>query len=121
MENVSKLPKIKYFFFDFLIPPSPALPGGLTDQRKIPQMPLKRLKIVRIQKVIPLFTLTFYKESNGMGYFIHKCVFKKTSIFPGFKIQVKMQNFHFFPIWIVTSSLLLPGKLKFACGFFVLF
>ena len=60
--------------------------------------------MVRIQKVIPLFTITFYKESNGMGIFFHKCVFKKTLFFPGLRIQVKMQIFNFF----LFGSLYLP-------------
>ena len=39
-----------------------------------------------------------------MGNFFHKCVFKKTLIYPGLRIQVKMQIFHFF----LFGSLYLP-------------
>ena len=35
-------------------------------------------KIVRIQKAIPFFWLTFHKESAKLGYFIFKWIFQKS-------------------------------------------
>ena len=73
-------------------------------------------KMVRIQTSIPLFTITFYKESDEMGYFFHKCVFKNKN--SRLKHPGKNANFSFFPFWIVIYTLLLAENEKFACGFF---
>ena len=66
--------------------------------------------MVGIQQPIPFSWLTFYKESNDVGYFIAKYLFHKTVIFPWLQKPGKNNIFQTFFPETVMSSIVLAKK-----------